>query len=197
MIDSLLPVDPGLVPFLQMASSAILALASLFVGVVALRFNHRNNFGAPPKVLVVSVGGARPKDAGEDYATFTCRIQNRRTYPIEAKFLWARLPSADVRRLIEEDKRIFDCWYLHSDGWFMLELAGEVEPGKHNLFEGTFPARQRKRFHVPLLHFTYFDPVAGDWYSVRNSWRNRTAWRRRDLRLKVRHLVHRTQISSQ
>ena len=112
MMDWLLGVDPRAVTLMQLAASTAVSLASLIVAVIAIRFNYRSNFGPRPIVTVVRAGGAQAKASADEYAVFTCRIQNRRKYPIEAKLLWARLRTPDVPKLVSEDRRFFDDWYL-------------------------------------------------------------------------------------
>jgi hypothetical protein len=175
----------------RIVTTIAFGLSSAVVAWVAVRLNYYANFGAKPKVIVVWAGGSRRKDSDEQYATFTCRIQNRHKYAIEGRLVTARLRTAEVRKLLKDDKRLFDGWVLHSDGQFLLQLEGKTEPGEHDLFEGRFPAKLGTQFDVPLVRFSYFDPIAGDWYTVKNSWRNRTAWRRRELRWMARAALHR------
>ncbi len=163
-------------------TSVVFGVSGAVVAWVALRLNHYGNFGAKPRVVVMSAGGAMDKDGGEHFATFTCRVQNRHKYPIEGTVLSARLRSVDVRRLLKEDRRLFDGWVLHSDGEFLLQLEGKTEPGQYDEFKGKFPAELGKVFDVPLVRFSYFNSMRGDWFTARNTWRNRTAWRRRRLR---------------
>jgi hypothetical protein len=99
MMDWLLGVDPRAVTLMQFVASTAVSVASLVVAIIAIRFNYRSNFGARPMVSVVRAGGARAKDSADEYAVFTCRIQNRRKYPIEPKLLWARLRSRFIYML--------------------------------------------------------------------------------------------------
>lgn len=79
-------------PLFQIVAYTSLTLSTIIVGVAALIFTYRNNFGWKPLCIVLSHGAGTPPSRQYIDATLHFEIWNRHKYPIALRELKIEYP---------------------------------------------------------------------------------------------------------
>lgn len=157
-------------PLFQMVAYTSLTLSTVIVGVTALIFSYRNNFGWKPIVLVTSHGvGSGMDDAHYDVA-LKYEVWNRRKYPIVLRSMTVRFNVISVVAGMSTR--------LPSPGWEIPRSKSELfyreekslGPSEHLVFDVAAPFEKRSLDHLedrPVISVSYYDPRANKIKAIR------------------------------
>lgn len=144
--------------WLQMLSSASLAIMGLTVSIFVAAFNFRNNFGWPPLVLITGHGFMSGGGVGANYRAFIkIEFWNRRKYPIIVRVVNVKIDGLD---LVQDTKSDLEGWHLHR-GSLVLHGARAVAPQTHEDYNvsAPFAPRSLDDLMCPIVvDVSVFDP---------------------------------------
>lgn len=150
-------------PLFQLAAYTSLTFSTVIVGVTALIFTYRNNFGWKPIVLVTSHGVGSGMDDEHFDVALKYEVWNRRKYPIVLRSMTVRFKTISVVSGMSTR--------LPSPGWEIPGWTNELYyrekkslgPSEHLVFDVAAPFKRRSLDDLedrPIIRVSYYDPRA-------------------------------------
>ena len=150
-------------PLFQVVAYISLTLTTIIVGIAALIFTYRNNFGWKPRCLHIKDGFGHPLYQPEMWTfLLTFDVWNMRKYPIAIKSISVRPTKLrfNTETIMEEWEALTPEEISRTSNWRQSDIVLAPVSSQTIEAEGVFvdPGDTARVFETVVVTVTYFDP---------------------------------------